>query len=1012
MLLKNLRREIQHSLGRFIAIFAIMALGSGFFAGLLVTKDTLVSMADTYLHDQSLFDYRLVSTLGLTEDDVDAFSALDSVENVQGSITEDLYLKVGTSADSVVRVHTLTPDINVPYLVSGRMPETPEECVLDASGADSSSIGMVFHVSDNNDSDILDHMQIQSFKVVGIVQSPYYLNKDRGTTALGTGTVDRFIYVQPDVFDLDYFTEVFVTLTATQDTVIYSEDYDRAAESVESRLTTLMKQQGLIRRTELVDEATAEYNDGVAEYEQEKADAQAKLNTAYNDLKQAETDIVTGQEELDNSKTELEDGQQQLEDAKLQAQEGQNELDAAKQQLAQSREELDAGWEQYHAGVAAYGEAAMAQTLAQLNQSEEEYSAGAQTITEQETTLQDAWNTIAEQEQALADGQTQYEEGLVELEQARKDVSSGWNDYYRSSAEAQQEFAEAEQELADALDEIQSIQAPTTYVLGRETNAGYTSFDYDTSIITSIAKVFPFLFFLIAALVCITTMTRMVEENRTLIGTLKALGYDKGAIAGEFLLYAGVASLAGSILGFLLGSYILPKIIWTIYAVRYELTNVTFFFNTGLFLATVVGYFLCAMAATWYVCWHELHEVPAMLMRPKAPKAGKRIFLEKLPFFWNRLSFLHKVAIRNVVQYKQRMLMMVLGIGGCTALLVTGFGLYDSIADIVSYQYGEITTYDYLVSFTDPITEEDAAQFHTDHEDLLEDTTLIRSQNMDLTFGDTTKTVQTIIPAENSLDGFIHLQYEEDAVPFPGVGEIVICKNLAEQLDLFPGDVVQVTDEDLATAMELTVSGIMENYVSNQMFIAPESFVQHTGQSPEMNAMLVNAAEEEDLYAVSAKLLDDELVSNVQVTQDTMDSIDTSLSNMVYIVYIVIVCSGALAFIVLYNLTNININERIREIATIKVLGFYPRETSSYVMRESMILTGMGALVGLLAGKLLHGYVMAQVVLDAMYFPVVVRPISYLYAVLLTFLFALIINSLMRLRLKSINMAESLKSIE
>lgn len=1010
-LTKNLFREIRGSLGRFIAIFAIMALGSGFFAGLRVTKDALVEMGDRYLSQQNLYDYRLVSTLGLTDDDVAAFAALDGIQTVRGATTEDLYLSSGGGAESVVRVHTITAGINEPYLEAGRMPEKADECLLDASYGDASWIGTVLTVTDSNDPDVTDDLTTRTFTVVGIAQNPYYLNNQRGTSSLGTGTVNYFIYVPDTAFDRDYYTEIFLTLTAAEGLQIYSDAYKQAASAMEKPLTNLLRERGTVRRQELVDEAMDEYNDALAEYETEKADAEQELQDAYNDLKKAEAEIVSGQQDLDDARATLEQSELDLAEARTQAEDGQQQLDDAKAQLEESRAELDAGWEQYHAAAAVYGEAAMAGTYAQLTASEEQYAAGEAALAENGAALEEAWAQIAEGEQALADGWAEYEEGLADLEDGRKEVTTGWSDYFTAKAEAEQEFADAEDDLAQALADISDIPRATTYVLDRDTNAGYTSFDCDTSIMTSIARVFPFLFFLIASLVCITTMTRMVEENRTLIGTLKALGYGKGAIAAEFLLYSGTASLTGSILGFLAGSYILPKIIWYIYTVMYEITSVTFFFNGKLFVTTVLGYFACAMLATWYVCWHELTEVPALLMRPKAPKPGKRILVERIGFIWNRVSFLQKVAIRNVVQYRQRMLMMILGIGGCTALLVTGFGLYDSIAGIVDDQYGNIITYDYLISFTDPLTEASEAEFLDAYSDELDGTVTACSQSMDLFFGDSMKSATTIIPRDSSLEGFITLQHDDEPVSFPGSGEIVICQNLADQLGIAPGDRVTVADDD-GNRMELTVSGIMENYVMNLMFIAPESFADQLGAAPEMNSILAKAAEGQDLYELSAAVLDWENVSNVTVNQDTADSIDNSLGSMIYVVYIVIVCSGALAFIVLYNLTNININERIREIATIKVLGFYPRETSAYVMRESLILTGMGALAGLIAGKALHWYVLQQVALDAMYFPVVIRPMSYVYAVILTFVFALIINGVMSLRLKKINMAESLKSIE
>lgn len=525
---KNLFREIRHSFGRFLAIFAIMALGSGFFAGLHVTKDALVEMGNTYLAEQALFDYRLVSTLGLTDADVSALSALPGVRTAVGSITEDVLFDSAGGANQVVRIHSVTNSMNLPVLQAGRMPTAANECLLDARHADQSVLGTTLKISEEYGETQLDTVTVSEFTVVGLIQSPYYLNSQRGTTSLGTGTVDRFIYVLPEAFQQDYFTEIFIILEGTQETKIYSEAYERAAGAMEAPLKSLLTARSDVRYQDIVTDATAEYSDARAEYEAEKAKVLLELQDAYQELKQAEADIVTGQQTLDDSERSLQDARQALDSGKAQWEAGTVQLEEAQAQLELTRLQLEDGWAQYHAGVAAYGEGPMHQTKIQLDQAQAEYDAAAAQLLEQQAVLNQSKAGLLDAEQAVEDGQAAYDDGLKELENARRELNNGWQEYYDGKAEAEQEFADAERDLSDAWEEIQGIKRPTTYVLGRDTNIGYTSFECDTSIMTSIARVFPFLFFLIAALVCITTMTRMVEENRTLIGTLKALGYGKG----------------------------------------------------------------------------------------------------------------------------------------------------------------------------------------------------------------------------------------------------------------------------------------------------------------------------------------------------------------------------------------------------------------------------------------------------------------------------------------------------
>ena len=505
-------------------------------------------------------------------------------------------------------------------------------------------------------------------------------------------------------------------------------------------------------------------------------------------------------------------------------------------------------------------------------------------------------------------------------------------------------------------------------------------------------------------------MTRMVDEQRTEIGTLKALGYSKGAIMSKYLFYSGSAAFIGALIGYFGGSYLFPRVIWTAYDIMYGFAEIPYVLSPLLGAVSLGAALLCSMGATWLSCNVELSEVPAQLIRPKAPKAGKRVLLERVGFLWKRLSFLRKVTVRNVFRYKKRLMMMVLGIGGCTALLVTGFGINDSIANLGNDQFGRIMLYDLSVSFTENQTAEDQAAFTGALGNAAAGVRFVHQSSADVAYGDQTKQVNLIV-GDGALDGCIDLHSGDEAIDFPGMNQCVISRSLMERCDLNVGDQVTVYD-DAMQRMELTVSGVFDNYIYNYLIVHADSVTAQWGEAPEWNAALVNCAEGVDPHILSATASGLDGVSNVTVNQDVRDRFDNMMSSLNYIVILVVVCAAALAFIVLYNLTNINITERIREIATVKVLGFTLRETASYALSENLVLSAIGALVGLPLGRALHAFVMAQIKVDMVIFDVRVTALSFCISVALTLLFAYLVNLFMLRKIDRINMAESLKTIE
>lgn len=608
----------------------------------------------------------------------------------------------------------------------------------------------------------------------------------------------------------------------------------------------------------------------------------------------------------------------------------------------------------------------------------------------------------------------QIEEKEDQLEAAETELADGLLQYQEKQSEFDEQMQDADDQIADAQSKIDEIEKPETYVLDRNTNVGYVCLKNDSGVVKGIANVFPVFFFLVAALICMTTMNRMVEEQRTQIGVLKALGFSEGKIMGKYLFYSGSAAISGTLIGYVLGIHFFPLVIITAYGIVYKMGGIYYVSDLPLALVSLTVAVLCSVGTTWLSCHKELKEVAADLMRPKAPKAGKRVFLEHVPFIWKRLKFLQKVSVRNIVRYKKRFFMMVIGISGCTALLVMGFGVRDSVVAVADQQYEEIQLYDIGVTLKDGKMPGEA--------DLKSLDSVLEKENaagmyamektIDLVTDKGTKSIHMVaVENPDEVGDFISLHTKkQEPIAYPKEGEAVLSEESGRNLCSQKGDTILLRDSD-NNEMHLKVTGICENHIYNYVYIAPESYEKQIGDVVFKN-VYVRLPDASDIHEVSAALMKADGVTAVTVNSDMLSRISQMMSCMNYIVIIIIICAGALAFIVLYNLNNINITERVREIATIKVLGFYPKETASYVFRENMVLTAIGCGLGLILGKWFHRFVMGEIQIDMVSFNVQINAVSYLFSVLLTMGFAWIVNCMMTGKLERINMAESLKSID
>lgn len=707
-------------------------------------------------------------------------------------------------------------------------------------------------------------------------------------------------------------------------------------------------------------------------------DGQLKQMDTVLKLMERESEISENRAMLETAKSSLEVQKAELAGYRTSLEAGKAELEAQKQTLPAAEEAL----------VSAYG---------QLNSGETAYLSGEAQITDGEAQIADSYRIIAENEQKLADGWTEYEKG---------------------KKEAEEKISDAEIKILDARNEIESIDKPTWYVNDRDSYSDYSGYSDNADRMRAIGEVFPILFFLVAALVSLTTMTRMVEEQRTQIGTLKALGYSKFWIAAKYMGYALAATLGGAFIGVLAGQKIFPFIIVTAYKIMYaHIPDVVIPYHIGYSLAATLAALACTMLATISACYRELGAQPAELMRPEAPKAGKRVFLEQIPFIWRNLSFTWKSTVRNLMRYKKRFFMTVFGIGGCMALMLVGYGLKDSIMDIAVYQYGRIQVYDMMAVLDENVAGNEKEKID---EGLSKDSRIEAYMDGYMKKVDVKKDSESMdlylyVPSQlEHLDNFIRFSYRTSGETYSmDENSAILTEKAAKEMGVSKGDEIEVKLDDSRT-IKVTITDICENYLYHYLYIAPQLYESITGDTDYFNCIFADVKEEsmDELNRVGEELLKNESILSVSYTNNMEERLEDMLSTLDDVIIVLIISAGMLAFVVLYNLNNININERKRELATLKVLGFYDGEVAAYVFRENILLTIIGAAAGVILGKILHLFVVQTVEVDMTMFGRNINLSSFVYSVAFTLLFSLLVNAVMYFKLRKIDMVESMKSVE
>lgn len=1073
-LLKDSVKEIKNTYKRFISILLMAFLGVGFFAGIRATSPDMVDTIDKYYDTQNVYDIQVISTLGLTEKDLAEIKKIENVEQASGSYEIDG--KIEVNDEELVTKFIAIDEINKPVLLDGDLPKNSNECLVETSFLKftDKKIGDIVNVdienSTNDDGEEIAYLNESELKIVGTVQSPLYVSRDRGTSKLGAGKVNYYMYISKDNINAkDIYTNIYVTAKDAKEYKTSSEKYEEYIESVKSNIENIKEKREQARHDELVENANKKVLEAEDELNKKKEEGQQELKNAENKIEDARTKIQSGENQINANKQkadkEFANAKKQIDTAKAQIEAGKQELNTKEveaenqfTELEKQKQELQSNLEQVNIGVQVIQESynyllsllnnpdlseqekvqyeiqkqALESKLAEINvnklsieagikQIDDGIEKGRKELDEAKKQLELSNTEIVNKENQLNQTKRQtyakIQNARDELEKSKQELKQGEEELAKNQHEFDEKIADAEKQLTDSKEKILEIENATWYILDRNANAGYVSFIQDTESIANIGKVFPVVFFIVATLISLTSMTRMVEEQRMQIGTLKALGYNKAQIMSKYVIYAGLACIIGSFLGMCVGFVLIPKVIWLMYGMMYQISEISLNFNLQYGLMGLILICVCIVGATIYTVLKEVVNEPAVLMRPKAPKMGNRVLLEKIPFIWKRLNFIQKVTVRNIFRYKKRFYMTIIGILGCTALILTGFGLKDSVLKIIPNQFEKVFEYDMQISLKDSIENNTKEEFI---KSLKEKNEIERVGKFYMTSakvlnGDLSEDVQIMVPeTEADLEQIINIKdIKNNEIVKLQDNEICLTDKAGQLLNVKEGDTITLDDGD-KNEIKVKISNIVENYVAHYVVMNKTTYENLYKKDYKVNVLLTKNKELDEIAQeqLAATLMKENEVSGVVNIESSIRSINDMMSLLNYVVIVLIVSAGLLAFVVLYNLANVNISERIRELATIKVLGFYDNEVYDYVTRETIILTVIGIALGLVGGYFLNYYIMGTCEINMLRFDKAIKPISYVYSVLITIIFTIIVNVAVYFSLKKIDMIESLKSVE
>ncbi len=971
MVVKTLTKQsflsIKKTFKRFLSILAIVLLGVGFFTGIRQTSPNMEESVDEYFKKQNVYDINLMSTWGITKDEINILK--EKGYDVEPSYSVDALIRIDD--DYVVKVHSYDPNakMNKLIVVEGRLPETNTECVIEKN-KDLGNYKIGDTITIDNDT-----LKEKTLKIVGFVKSPLYISRERGSTKLLNGKVNFYMYSLITNFDSDYYTESYIKLNNNEST--YSKSYEQLINTEEDKLEVITNEFIETRFNNEKNDALKELNDNIDKYNKEKKDA-------YKKLDDAEAKINKNEKTLNSNLTKLNNNEKKAKET----------FKTKKQEIETNKKKVNDGISTLKKNIT-YLESVGGDTTA--------LKAQLSVLESNLKKLNDGYNTLLKEEKKtysqISSARTKINNGKKQIEKARKELED-------NRKKADKEFADAYKKIEDAKKEIDELEKPEWYILDLDSNVGYYSFSQDSERINKLAKVFPLLFYIVAVLVSLTTMTRMVEEERGELGTLKSLGYNDNQILFKYIIYALLATTIGSVLGVIIGSKTIPSIIYGMYSLMYTLGDfVNSFDLTSALLGSLIA-IGCILLSTYLAVKKSLKEVPAELLRPKSPAAGKRVLLERIPFIWKHLSFSRKVTVRNVFRYKKRFLMTILGIAGCTGLIITGFGIQDCITDMVPNQYEEIFSYDLEITFN-----KDSKTLDKDYEEISKlkeftGTLKVNKEAIDILNKDTNQTVQLIVPFDDYSD-FIKIQDRKTKKQYSLKDKIYVSEKLYKLLKLKENDTLKIKLDDKEYTTK--VGGNTENYIMHYIYMSKDVY-----NSDSYNTMLVkvNNLTDETRKELSKKLKEYDSVSKLTYNSLSRTIFDDAMENFGQVSGILIVSAGLLAFVVLYNLSSINISERKRELASIKVLGFYDNEVYNYIGRENKILTFIGMMLGCLIGYILTMYIIKTCELDITMFSPKISIYSYIYSLGITLIFTILVDIATYFSLKRIKMVESLKSVE
>lgn len=1054
---KDIIREIKKTRARILSIFMMSALGVAFFSGIRATEPDMLLTADAYMDTYDLADIRLVNTLGFDEEGVKDIRQIEGVETVEPSWTAYM-LAEDKDSEFVIQLFADTDTLSRTEVTRGRLPEAPDELLIDEGLAKNKglSIGDTLTFSTGTDGEVTDTLTSAEFRIVGLGNSPTFISLERGSATIGNGAVSGFAIASKEAFVSEYYSILYIKAEGAEKLLCYSDEYIELVENLTEQIEAQTEQLGKERYDRLVETVTEALEEGEAELAEKSAEAEAELADGKQKLEDARAQIAEGWQELEANEQKLVDGRKALEEGEAQLHAAREELEASRTQMETGKTAISSGeimMETYKAQLAK-GEAELrtlkalypstlisiesidsqiaqaedqitqargqiAQAQAEIENYKAQVSQGEAQIAAGEAQLAAGEQELEIRRAELTEGEAALEEARIQLQEAEAELAEGEAEYAKGEEEARTQIAEAEEKLADARKQLEEIEEPEWYMLDRSDNASYAEYEENAGSIGAIGEVFPLVFFLVAALVSLTTMTRMVEEQRTQIGTMKALGYRKADIASKYIFYAMSATISGSLVGLLFGQKFFPFVIINAFGIMYSMNSclqIPYQWGSALLAAGVVIF--CNLGATLSSCMKAFRSVPAALMRPAAPKQGKRVFLEYIPFLWKRMNFTQKAAVRNLFRYKKRFFMTLFGVGGCMALLVVGCGMRDSIMRIGDIQYDNIQVYDGMLVLDTEAAESETEQLlqkMKDSEDIIH-LAGTYMKNIDVsTEAGILSGYLCVAEDPEAFEELVMLQREEDEDKVHHLGDsgILLTNQMAQKLGVSTGDSVTL-QQGQGKNITVTVDGVVKNYIGHYIYMSGDCYEQLYGKPAEFSTVLYSMSEES---ADREKETGEELLTSpaayaISYVSDNRAQIDNMLQVLNMVVGILIISAGLLAYVVLYNLNNINITERRRELATLKVLGFYDLEVSTYVYRENVILTVLGILIGMVIGKYLHHFIIQTLKVNQIVFGMNISHTSYLLSVLLTVGFACFVNYIMYHKLKEINMVESLKSVE